>query len=334
MNIGKEIEKRTKQFILKVITRIFISRKERSFPERFKKVLIVRIDERLGNLLLLLPVVWSIKYKAEKIELLIAKKYAEVLDIFDLPVHRVIYFEKKKLYNIFYLLWFIHFLRRKKYDLIIDGGNPNSLSFLQFIVIMLLRGNIKAGFLRDESGKILNFPIERPKTPVHIFKYYEILLRNLKIKYKPDYKIKIKIQKQNRIIIFAGGRGKKRWQKENIIEFLTLLKRDKKYKNYEIKVLLGPDEIDLREYFLTFGYKIETPKNIKELIEILRKAKYFIGSDSGPLHLAWILKCKIIGIFRPDSAKVFAHHTNSKIIITRTPARVTGKQVYNLLKEF
>jgi heptosyltransferase-1 len=61
------------------------------------------------------------------------------------------------------------------------------------------------------------------------------------------------------------------------------------------------------------------PCSIPELIALTRRARLFIGGDTGPLHLAAALQIPVVGIFGPtDPARNGPYSTKS--IVVRNPA--------------
>jgi heptosyltransferase-1 len=69
--------------------------------------------------------------------------------------------------------------------------------------------------------------------------------------------------------------------------------------------------------------------SISELIALTRRAKLFIGGDTGPLHLAAALKIPVVAIFGPtDPARNGPYATDSatRNIVLRNPASPTTHQ--------
>ena len=63
--------------------------------------------------------------------------------------------------------------------------------------------------------------------------------------------------------------------------------------------------------------------SITELIALMRRAKLFVGGDTGPLHLAAALRVPVVAIFGPtDPARNGPYGTRS--IVLRNPASRTS----------
>jgi heptosyltransferase-1 len=87
----------------------------------------------------------------------------------------------------------------------------------------------------------------------------------------------------------------------------------------------GPGETDLvREVEQASGSTARgMQSSISELIALTRRAKLFIGGDTGPLHLAAALKIPVVAIFGPtDPARNGPYGTVS--VVLRNPASTTS----------
>jgi heptosyltransferase I len=63
--------------------------------------------------------------------------------------------------------------------------------------------------------------------------------------------------------------------------------------------------------------------SISELVALTRRAKIFIGGDTGPLHLAAALKIPVVAIFGPtDPARNGPYHTRNRVL--RNPESLTS----------
>src|SRR5579872_6679052 len=86
----------------------------------------------------------------------------------------------------------------------------------------------------------------------------------------------------------------------------------------------GPGEEQLaREVERASGGAAQSfPCTISELIALARRARLFIGGDTGPLHLAAALRVPVVAIFGPtDPARNGPYGTRS--VVLRNPASST-----------
>lgn len=89
-------------------------------------------------------------------------------------------------------------------------------------------------------------------------------------------------------------------------------------------VNFGPAEEDLARMveFMSEGAATAVSCSIAQLIAITRRARLFVGGDTGPMHLAALLRLPVVGIFGPtDPARNGPFGTES--IVLRNAASVT-----------
>jgi len=119
----------------------------------------------------------------------------------------------------------------------------------------------------------------------------------------------------------GAGWGAKRWPAERY----GLVARALANFGLTSVVNYGPGEEDLaREAEATSGGAAHAVScSISELISMTRRAKLFIGGDTGPLHLAAALDVPVVAIFGPtDPARNGPYGTRS--IVLRNPASETS----------
>jgi heptosyltransferase-1 len=87
----------------------------------------------------------------------------------------------------------------------------------------------------------------------------------------------------------------------------------------------GPGEEDLFRAVLAAsgGAARPTKGSVTELIALTRRARIFIGGDTGPLHLAAALRVPVVAIFGPtDPARNGPYETRS--VVLRSAESVTS----------
>jgi len=119
----------------------------------------------------------------------------------------------------------------------------------------------------------------------------------------------------------GAGWGAKQWPAER---YGIVAQRLNKYgvKTY---INFGPGERDLASAVETASGRSARPIScsIGELIALTRRARLFIGGDTGPLHLAAALQIPVVAIFGPtDPARNGPHGTKS--VVLRNPGSRTS----------
>jgi len=118
----------------------------------------------------------------------------------------------------------------------------------------------------------------------------------------------------------GAGWGAKRWPAERYGQVARQLAEE----GLQCVVNCGPGEDRLGdEVVAASGGAAKAAKlSIAELIALTRRARLFIGGDTGPLHLAAALKVPVVAIFGPtDPARNGPYGTRS--IVLRNPASAT-----------
>ena len=126
----------------------------------------------------------------------------------------------------------------------------------------------------------------------------------------------------NFVLINPGaGWGAKQWPAERYGEVAKRLAQ----LGLKSVINFGPGEQAIAQQVQDSSQESATPIScsISELIALTRRAKLFIGGDTGPMHLAAALKVPIVAIFGPtDPARNGPYGTKS--IVLRDPASQTS----------
>jgi heptosyltransferase-1 len=122
----------------------------------------------------------------------------------------------------------------------------------------------------------------------------------------------------------GAGWGAKRWPAERYGHVARALAEDGLHAilNY------GPGEEDLVAEAAAASEGAATPMkcSISELIALTRRARLFVGGDTGPMHLAAALQVPVVAIFGPtDPARNGPYRTSNttRSVVLRNPASST-----------
>lgn len=118
----------------------------------------------------------------------------------------------------------------------------------------------------------------------------------------------------------GAGWGAKRWPAQRYGQVARAIAKC----GVQSVVNYGPGEEGLAREVeqMSRGTAQGLQSSISELIALTRRAKLFVGGDTGPLHLAAALKVPVVGIFGPtDPARNGPYGTRS--VVLRNPASTT-----------
>ncbi len=291
------------------------NRKEKS---EIKKILLIRQDNRIGNIIFITSLIELIKSEfGIKVDVVLGEKFNTILDSNPNIDNILIYSQKKFLKNPLYFFKFIRKLKNTEYDLIIDC--KNAFSFNNALITLLANGKIKIGFKNIYSERYLDYAVDTEKiTGVHeseylavpLKEYFGITAKTPAMRYflKEQLEKPLKKDGVKEIGIHIGGRGGKSLPISFIKSLLDL--NDDKTK---IKIIYGPDEVEKLK-LLNLEDKIESiyPQALEDLAQLIDSLELLITPDTGPLHIASALNQNIVAVFTEDSVLRYGPRTEKK----------------------
>jgi heptosyltransferase-3 len=293
--------------------------------DRIRRLLIVKQDDRLGNLILMTPMLSALRERLPRAEihLLLSDLYAPIFEA-DSRVDRVLTMEKRRqITNPLLFLSFLRRLREVRYDLVFEASDMDNFSFNNSFIARLANAEVRIGYAKKESHGLLNLAVEPPQTPVHATDMYLDLLRSLwddvrsaemSIDIAPE-KIewgRLRLESWGfqagdfKVAIHVGGRGRKSLPREGIRE---LSRRVAAELDTRLIFIAGPAEgeslISMTETAPP-GSLFVNDLSILELASLLANLNLFISADTGPMHLAAACGCVTISVFTTSDPHKFA----------------------------
>lgn len=285
--------------------------------DQVKRVLIVRPNHRLGNQLLITPLLQEVIYQFPdaRIDLflkggvgeIIFKNYAEVNKIIALP--------KKHFKEIFKYLssWF--YLKKQKYDLVINLIHNSSSGNIATKIANATTKFYGNSEVSEEMQKKTDYH-HIAKKPVYDFwealKTVGIAVENNKI---PKINIKLDAaelaegkKKLNEITnnstkeiicIFTYATLDKCYSKEWWADFYSEFK--KAFDKYTIIEILPVENVSQINFEVPSFYS----KDIREIAAVIANTKLFIGADSGMMHLSSATNTTTVGLFSVTNLTIY-----------------------------
>ena len=167
----KKIEQWLKQiflYLFKILLPKISENKLNLDWKNFQHILVFRLDNRLGNSILILSLIQSIKksHPQARVDVLMTSSYTDIYKHHP-DIHEIIHYDQKHLFrNPLRFIFLIKQLRKNDYDVVFSSSNPDSLSVSQAIFCRMVSGGRSVGFDWNESPRIYS-DVVRGDTNIH-----------------------------------------------------------------------------------------------------------------------------------------------------------------------
>lgn len=292
---------------------------------KIKKVLICRPNGRLGNLLLITPLIQEVSatFPDCKIDLfvkgtlapIVFEKYDNIDKIIDLP--------KKPFKELVKYLKVWTLIKKQNYDLVINVDQNSSsgrlaaqFSSAKYKFFGDLPENVKLNY--EDQAHIAKYPvynfryflsqfgIEDKKEPVALL---DLKLTNEEVSKGKTILSSIVDEQKKTIAIFTFATGEKCYNELWWEEFYAALKKE--YPDYNIFEMLPIENRSQINFQAPSFYS----KDVREIGSVLANVDVFIGADSGIMHLASASKASTVGLFSISNLEKYKPYGNNSIAI-------------------
>jgi ADP-heptose:LPS heptosyltransferase len=280
-----------------------------------RRILVARVNERLGNMLFLTSLVRSLAASAPDAEIDVVVVEPDHAELFrTLPgISQVLFFPPRKLLSPLRLFAFHRAARRRRYDLAIDPANN---SFSNRMLVFFARPRWSAAFQTRTQW----LPLTHAVAPSKSDSSHEVLkpLRLLSAVFAPqDLKIHDRMsigltaselelgrkRLQEALTAAAGtgtgpilgffteATGRKRIDQEWWRAWVAAI--EKQLPQVRLVQILPPGGVQpLRDNLATICLSAH-----RELAAVLAHMDVFVSADAGPMHLASAAGCKVAALF-------------------------------------
>jgi ADP-heptose:LPS heptosyltransferase len=290
-----------------------------------KRVLICRPNHRLGNLLLITPLIQEITeiFPDCKIDLFVKGGIAPMLFKNFENVHSIIQLPKRPFLHLLESIKAGISIRKHRYDLVIDVDKRSS------------SGRLSTGFANskhkisgDEIESIQStFPnyAHHAKFPVYNFRHYlgkigypqknrPIPSLNLKLTLPEIAKgkgILGELVRNDRptICLFTFATGNKCYSEIWWENFYARLQVE--FPQHNIIEVLPVQNVSK----LSFKAPTFYSKDVREIASVIANTEVFIGADSGIMHLASASQTPTVGLFSVTDQSLYAPYNNNSVAI-------------------
>ena len=329
MDLLKVINKLRRRLTQRITKNIGKSNFNKTFdlqdlPE-IKRVLICRPNHRLGNLLLITPVVQEIRTQFPdcKIDLFVKGGLAPVIFENYKNIDSYIILPKKPFKYLFKYIrtWFK--IRKNHYDITFNVASKSSSGKL---ATKLSRSTFKCFGDEFEDQNASNENLNHiAKIPVSNFRQFiqsigyndqdgNIPGLNIKLDFNELEAGKMALgeiasDKKKTICIFTFATGNKCYSKLWWNSFYENLKNQ--YKNYNIVEILPFENVSQIEFKAPSYYS----RDVREIAAFIANTSIFIGADCGIMHLASSSLTPTMGLFSVTDENMYHPYNNSSLAI-------------------
>ena len=336
----KSIEQALKSLGLGFFRLFFGNEKLLAIPEALKnpkRILVVRADARLGNLVFCLPFLSALrkKFPAAEVGFLVSARFADLLK--NEPGIEVLTFNKKKALNPVYFLDLMSHLQTNRFDWCFDLSSPESPSFTNSFLCALAHVPVRFSFRQRYSEAFDNLLFEKGETETLYKLFLELLekVAPVRVETGPLLHLTATEVMQTQAFfagvrnpkagLFLGGRGVRKWETAMWLEVAEQLEK----RGFSVFVFYGPDETEQRAGLESQSeIRLVGPKPIREFAAILAGLDLFIASDTGPLHLASGLGVPVVGLyFTPDLPERYTPPGERRALLFSEKNQLTPERV-------
>ncbi|NNC50393.1 MAG: glycosyltransferase family 9 protein [Flaviramulus sp.] len=297
-----------------------------------KKVLIIRPNHRLGNQLLLTPLIQEVinTFPNCKIDLFVKGGVANPVFQNYNEINKIIQLPKKPFNHLFKYAKDWISIKGTHYDLVINGDKDSSSGRL---LTQISKATFKVfGDVNEEITKTYSDYQHISKYPIYNFRYYlkhlgyplntdELPVLNIKLnddEVVEGKKILDNIIKNDKktICIYTNATGDKCYSEtwwETFYERLL-----KEYSNYNIIEMLPIENISKINFKAPNFYS----KDIREMGAIIKNTSVFIAADNGVMHLASATLTPTVGFFSTTNPNIYGPYGNSSIALNTNHSNI------------
>ncbi len=287
-----------------------------------EKILIIRLSS-LGDILHALPAFSSLRatFPTTRIDWLVDKKNSFLLSAVK-GIDEVVVLDTDPLRKAPWnpASWvsagnLFRILRARRYDLCIDFQGLLKTSLISVLSGAGSRFGFGRPLVREKPAHwFYTHTLDPPGVPMHVVSLNQMLAQiagavpssaRIDFEFSANDEISVSAllaaEKISEFIVInpGGGWTTKRWEPAR---YGMLAHRVQTELHLPVVVTTGPGESDLfREISRSCGTPLirHFQLSFLQLIPLLRKARLFIGGDTGPFHLACALGTPVVGIFGP-----------------------------------
>lgn len=287
-------------------------------PSDIKKVLLIRINYRIGNIIFMTPLIRALEKKLPhaKVDMMVGAPFTAPI-IKEMPsIENVYAMPRETTKNPIKLFKEIRKINQNNYDLVI---NPITGSVSTNIATLLIKAKLKLGFYKPDTWMPINRSVADPKDISHealkplalmdifsgeILSYNQYLDIAISQKERDEGREIISDLIDNKtdakiIGIFRDARNEKKIEND---WWITFIKQMGELDQSAIFIdILPPNEKEALLPDMAFV----SSKNLRDLAKIFAALDLFICGDTGPMHLASASLTPVVAFFNATDPSLY-----------------------------
>jgi ADP-heptose:LPS heptosyltransferase len=353
----KTVELKGKELLFRLLSFFLKPANQKSYDpqdvdlDRIKRILVVRQDNRIGNLVLATPLLLALRRRFPQTEIwFLASQTFHTLFSNSRLVDRILVAKKRQyIFHPLSLIFFIRKIRRQRFDLAIDASDEKSFSFNNSFLILLSAARYRIGYAGPRKDLFLNLQVPPSTTKRHASEMHLDILRylvgdvqsnGLRVEIDAEQKVQAEsflsekgvLPEDFLIGMHVGGRLGKRWPLENFRELAEWLTR-----TFVAKVIIfwGPEERKVIRLFKKAGSNqiVSRLLPLPVLAALIARCNLFISPDTGAMHLSVAVGTPTLALFLDSDHVKFGPLGEKHKILTTSNGTIPVQTVKNTFVE-
>lgn len=293
----------------------------REVPEKILKVLVIRVDLRVGNVLLTTPLIRALQVGLPdaQVSVLVAPSKASLLE----GIAPTLIFDKKAVRrHPWAFLGQLRRLRRERFDVVIDASHWHTFSVTSAALLAWTGAPIRIAHDRGAAARFANRRVAGPSAPEWEIRTKLRLLEPLGIEPGRPELITALGQGPARDRMQAwlqsrGGPGPgwvglapgaRKLDHRASPELFIALGAHAQALGWSVVVLWGPGEEGLAEQVAVgCGAVVAPPTSLDELAALMRACGLVVANDTGPMHLCVACQTRCLALFKGADPTRWGH---------------------------
>lgn len=324
-NSLKNLELTSKHILEKLVRKTFPKRRKMTVAlSEIHKILVFRLDQRIGNGILTLSLLRAIKKSCPDVELhlMLHQPVAQIIQKFAPGAADVFwpYHQKKLLSNPLRFYRWLMQLRKESFDLIVSSHNPDNFSVSQAILGRWCKPGILAGFRWKESPAYYDVAVlssvnkHYSEAHVDIWRFFDphteyqlpkLTVSNTQIqKTLPRWNILLKAPSA---LFWLGATGGKALPVSLVVFVYDQIR---KQTDCSVQFALGMADVQLLYEFPNWlREKVLIWRNsLEETVMFFSTFQLFVSGDTGPMHLATALDIPTLTLFIDSRLSLYGYN--------------------------